>query len=149
MRECSCNAPIRINRLGFPGGPSWLTPKGDVYRIVALGASTTFGITLNSDDRPWPELLQEVITERLKPARKVEVVNAGVPGYRLEFNVHRLAPDILPLKPDLIICYHGINGFGQLDPSIPSTMSKPPPSISTTSFEAVRGSGVSLQDEEV
>lgn len=120
--------PIRINRLGFRGA-ELAEPKGDVYRIVALGASTTFGITLNSGDRPWPELLQEVITERLKPARKVEVVNAGVPGYRLEFNVHRLAPDILPLKPDLIICYHGINGFGQLDPSIPSTMSKPPPSF--------------------
>lgn len=119
---------IRINRHGFRG-PELAEPKGDVYRIVALGASTTFGITLNAGDRPWPELLQEMINERLKPARKVEVVNAGVAGYRLEFNVHRLPKDILPLNPDLIICYHGINGFDQLDPTIPTTLSKPPPSF--------------------
>ena len=27
--------------------------------------STTFGVTLNPEDRPWPELLERMIQERL------------------------------------------------------------------------------------
>ena len=107
-----------INSLGFRGREVSVD-KGNAYRIVALGESTTFGVTLNAEDRPWPELLEQLIRERLKPRRPVEVINAGVPGYRLDMSLHRLSKDILPLKPDMIISYHGINGFPMLRDALP------------------------------
>jgi hypothetical protein len=110
--------PIRINNKGFRG-PDIPDEKGDAYRIVALGESTTFGATMHAGDKPWPELLEEMIRERLKPHRPVQVVNAGMYGFTIANNVKRLPGEILPLKPDLIISYHGINGFGLLDPAIP------------------------------
>ena len=115
-----------INSRGFRGREI-PAEKGDAYRIVALGESTTFGVTFNPEDRPWPEWLEEMIRERLKPRRPVEVINAGVPGYRLDQNLHRFPSEILPLKPDLVISYHGINGFGLLRDALPSIPGSAPP----------------------
>ncbi|HWQ91883.1 MAG TPA: SGNH/GDSL hydrolase family protein [Clostridia bacterium] len=117
---------IRINSRGFRG-KEIIEPKGEVFRIVALGESTTFGITLSAEDRPWPERLEELIRERLKPNRPVEVINAGVAGYTLGHNLSRFARDILPLKPDLILCYHGINGFPSLDATLLPMLGGAPP----------------------
>jgi lysophospholipase L1-like esterase len=115
-----------INSRGFRGREI-PAEKGDAYRIVALGESTTFGVTFNPEDRPWPEWLEQMIRERLKPRRPVEVINAGVPGYRLDQNLHRFRTEIRPLKPDMVICYHGINGFGLLrDALLPIPGAAPP-----------------------
>jgi lysophospholipase L1-like esterase len=115
-----------INSRGFRGAEI-SAEKGNIYRIVALGESTTFGVTLKPEDKPWPDLLELMIRDRLKPARPVEVINAGVPGYNLKDNVSRLARDILPLKPDMIISYHGINGFPMINGALPPPYAKPPP----------------------
>jgi len=120
------DCPISINSLGFRGREI-AREKGNAYRIVALGESTTFGCTLGREDKPWPELLEQMIHQRLKPRRPVEVINAGVPGYSLEDNLYRLARDILPLQPDMIIAYHGYNGFPLLDESLPPVFGKDPP----------------------
>ena len=120
------DCPISINSLGFRGREISRN-KGNAYRIVALGESTTFGYTLGPDDKPWPELLEQMIREHLKPRRPVEVINAGVPAYTLEDNLHRLARDVLPLKPDMIISYHGYNGFHLLDESLPVVHGPAPP----------------------
>ncbi len=115
-----------INSRGFRGREI-AAEKGDAYRIVALGESTTFGVTLSPEDRPWPELLEQLIRERLKPRRPVEVINAGVPGYRLDQNLRRFAKDILPLKPDMVISYHGINAFSLLRDAVPFAPAARPP----------------------
>ena len=117
---------IAINSLGFRGSEI-SSHKGDAYHIVAIGESSTFGFTINADDRPWPELLEELIRTRLKPERPVEVINAGLPSADLALNLKRFPSQILPLKPDLIISYHGINGFHLLDPAVPKTSGKLPP----------------------
>ena len=117
---------ISINSQGFRGAeiPS---AKGDAYRIVTLGESTTFGLTLEKDDRPWPEILERLIQERLKPSRPVQVINAGIPGCDLEENLARLPQEILCLQPDMIISYHGINGFSFIYEGMPPVHGKPPP----------------------
>ena len=117
---------IRINSRGFRG-KEIPREKGLAYRIVALGESTTFGVTLKPEDKPWPELLEQMIQERLKPRRPVEVINAGVPAYSLAQNVYRLRTEILALKPDMIISYHGFNGFRLLDGALPPVSGKTPP----------------------
>ena len=117
---------ISINRHGFRGPPI-REHRGETYRIVAIGESTTFGCTLYAGDRPWPEWLRQIIEERLKPRRPVEVINAGVPTFTLQDNLDRMARDILPLNPDLIIAYHGYNGFSWLDSSLPHIVGRRPP----------------------
>jgi lysophospholipase L1-like esterase len=116
---------IRINRLGFRGAE--IADKGREYRIVALGESSTFGVTLNAEDKPWPEVLEQMIEQSLRPSRPVRVVNTGVPAYNIGHNVTRLESEILPLKPDMIISYHGFNGFSLLDDSVPGATGPPPP----------------------
>jgi lysophospholipase L1-like esterase len=117
---------IHINSAGFRG-KEIPRDKGTAYRIVALGESTTFGVTLKPEDKPWPELLEQMIQARLKPRRPVEVINAGVPAYSLVQNLYRLRTEILAMQPDMIISYHGVNGFRLLDRALPPVSGKPPP----------------------
>lgn len=117
---------VHINSLGFRG-PEIAQKKDGEYRIVALGESTTFGHTINADDVTWPRVLEGMINERLMPDRTVQVINAGIPSYTIRLNVERLAKEILPLEPDMIISYHGYNGFMWLNSSLPPTHGKGPP----------------------
>lgn len=118
---------IATNSKGFRGREIALA-KGAAYRIVALGESTTFGFTLAPEDKPWPELLEAKIRERLHPTRPVEVINAGIPAATLLDTLHRLPTEILPLQPDLMICYHGFNGFYLLDSALRPPRGRPFPS---------------------
>jgi|ERR1700722_5699100 len=120
------NCPISINSLGFRG-PEFSVAKDGVYRIVALGESTTFGMTLQPEDKPWPEVLEQIIHQQLKTRRPVQVINAGVPTYSLQDTLDRLPGQILPLKPDLIITYHGANGFNMIDSSVLPPVGPAPP----------------------
>ena len=118
--------PISINSLGFRG-PEIAAAKDGAYRIVALGESTTFGMTLQPEDKPWPEVLEQIIRQRLKTRRPVQVINAGVPAYDIYDNLRRLTREILPLQPDMIISYHGANGFHLIDNSVLPPLGPPPP----------------------
>ena len=103
------DAVIRINNFGFRGADIQ-RDKGERYRIFALGESPTFGATIRRDDRPWPDVLGTLIQSRLQCDRPVEVINAGTGGYDLEHNLERIRRDVIPLKPDLVLSYHGYNG---------------------------------------
>src|SRR5579859_6825000 len=68
-----------INPLGFRGAAVAIPKPSGVYRIVVIGASTTFGIGLTVEEA-WPFQLQRILREQYG-YQKVEVVNLGVPGY--------------------------------------------------------------------
>lgn len=121
-----CDAEFRINNFGFRGR-DLQAEKGRTYRIVALGESTTFGITIDATSRPWCEWLEDMIRERLHPDRPVEVINAGIPSVPLHYNLERLREQILPLQPDLIISYHGYNQFYAIDGGLPPVRTRIPP----------------------
>jgi lysophospholipase L1-like esterase len=120
------NSVIPINSRGFRG-KEIRAEKGNAYRIIAIGESTTFDLTLNADDRPWTEILEEMIRERLHPPRPVEIINTGVPGYTLKHNLARFPTEFLPLKPDMIISYHGYNGFDMINSALPKSIVANPP----------------------
>jgi lysophospholipase L1-like esterase len=126
-------ATFHVNRLGFRG-PEMSRDKGEGFRIVALGESTTFDVTPFPGQRPWPELLAARIAEQLSCDRPVEVVNAGVPGWTLANQVMRFSDDIRPLAPDLILSYHGFNGFHYFFAGLPEvtlrSSTTPPPRAS-------------------
>ena len=101
---------IKINAAGFRG-PEIAPLKDGRFRIVALGELQTFGPTLRDGERPWPELLEALFARRASCGRTIEVVNAGTEAYTIEDNLVRVRRDVLPLKPDLILSTHGMNGL--------------------------------------
>jgi lysophospholipase L1-like esterase len=119
---------IHFNNFGFRGNDINRN-KGDRFRIFALGESPTFGPTIHQDDRPWPEVLQTLVNSHLGCVRNIEVINAGTEFYDLKDNLERVRRDIIPLEPDLVISYHGVNGFraGFMDNSSAGKLSQDEP----------------------
>ena len=97
----------RINSLGFRGEEIALEKPEGVFRIVAIGGSTTFAVYL-----PWhqsfPYYLQKELRSRFNTDR-IEVINAGLTGSTAAESFHRMATQVLPVDPDMVIIYHGFN----------------------------------------
>ncbi|MDP6086932.1 MAG: SGNH/GDSL hydrolase family protein [Nitrospinota bacterium] len=99
---------VTVNRIGFRGSDFRREKSPGVYRIVALGGSSTFG-TLNSDEDAYPVRLQTLLNRRV-PGR-FEVINAGIPGQAPSHLVPLIRREILPLKPDLLIIMNMFNHY--------------------------------------
>ena len=73
-------AVVQISAQGFRN-PQFQIPKPpNLYRILVLGDSTTFGIGVDASETV-PALLESELTQNSSLSRRYEVVNAGVPGY--------------------------------------------------------------------
>lgn len=96
------------NSLGFRGDEITKIKKNGVFRIVALGGSTTYtsGTALNSNT--YPSLLEKILIDKYHYSN-IEVINAGVPGYTSWESLVNFQFRVLDLNPDLIIVYHGTN----------------------------------------
>ena len=75
------NTFYTINSKGFRG-PEF-SDKGSIYRIIAIGGSSTMGIESNERET-WPSQLQKFVTEN---GHSVEVINVGIGGAR---SVHHI-----------------------------------------------------------
>jgi len=98
------NINIKINSLGFRGDEFSREKPPGTFRIVCLGASTTFSAEVSSNQATWTRLLQEKL-QAAYPQRRVEVINAAVGGYVAADNLKNLKHRVLPLNPDLVIYY--------------------------------------------
>ena len=74
-----------------------------------LGESSTEGAFV-ADGRTWPEVLQRELDKTLGTGR-VEVINMGTSGYSTEVSLRNFRKRGLPLKPDVVVVYHGNNDF--------------------------------------
>jgi lysophospholipase L1-like esterase len=94
---------IGIRDPGFP-------PRGKrpgVFRIVALGESTTYGMYVEKASQAWPHLVGQALGQTLHA--DVEVVNAGVPNYTT-WEMTGMAAFWLPeFAPDLVLVHTGLN----------------------------------------
>ena len=97
----------RNNALGFRGEEiSPVKPDG-VYRIVAVGGSTTYSVDVEDYRDSYPHQLGDYL--RARGYEQVEVINAGVGSYASFQNFINIQFRVLPLQPDLIIVYQGYN----------------------------------------
>lgn len=96
-----------VNELGYRGAPVPVEKRVDVFRIVALGDSFTYGTGVN-DDETWPALLWERLRE-LAPERPVEVMNWGVPAYNTRQEVAQLKQRVHFFRPDLVLICAYVN----------------------------------------
>ena len=102
------NIHIKINSLGFRGDDFTAEKPANTFRIVALGASTTFSAEVSSNHAVWTHRLQEKL-QAAYPSKRIEVINAAVGGYVAGDNLKNLKHRVLPLDPDLVIYYEANN----------------------------------------
>ncbi len=98
---------IENNGEGFrgPERPQGATP--DVFRILCVGDSITFGFNVDQPDA-YPRQLERLLAAR-HPGRRFDVVNAGVPGWSWLQGLRFLEVRGLALRPDVVIEGHGTN----------------------------------------
>ena len=99
---------VETDAHGFRSPEVASTKPDNALRIAFLGGSTTFNSEASSNDATVA-LQTARLLERALPARRVEVLNAGTPGYTTMESLTTLATRLLPLEPDWIVVYHGIN----------------------------------------
>lgn len=99
--------PVRINRHGFRGPDYDIAKDPEVIRVVTLGASSTFGYH-DRDDETYPYYMEQLLAESCAP-RRFEVINLGVPHLTSSEILELFRREALPLQPDIVTFYEGIN----------------------------------------
>jgi lysophospholipase L1-like esterase len=115
---------MRINSKGFRGPEFSEEKKHDIYRIINMGNSCTFGVGV-----PYKETysgwLESILTSQATPLKKYEVINAGIPGYSSLQGLRYLKNEIIKYKPDIITVLYGLNDYlftnAKEDKDIPHT----------------------------
>ncbi len=93
---------------GYRGPVRPLPVRHDgVFRILCVGDSITFGFNVDQDDT-FPRRLETLLNQR-HPGRRVEVVNAAVPGWSWLQGLRFYQVEGARLRPDLVIAAHGTN----------------------------------------
>lgn len=104
-------------------GLDWMIAKQQgTLRILAVGGSSTFGVN-SPDDATWPAVLEADLRQR--HGGRVEILNGGQSGIRLEGIVDLLSEWLIWYQPDLVIYYGAYNNtqrttFTQIDALIES-----------------------------
>ena len=97
---------VSTNELGLRNPP--IAEKGNRFRILAIGDSTTFGQYVE-DNEAWPAQLQSMLDP---DARRIEVINAGLIGATSFQGLCYCSKRGFALKPDAIVATYGFNDRG-------------------------------------
>jgi len=103
----------QTNNLGYRHKEDFeFTKDPKVFRILALGGSTTWGYLLDDPDNAWPAQLEELLNGALpetSDADRIEVINGGLNyATSAELLLHYLFRD-RHLDPDIVIIHTGGN----------------------------------------
>jgi len=104
---------VRINADGFVGDPLALGGP-DLWRIVAVGDSCTFGA--GNETETYPAILDRLLEKHASQGERIEVVNAGISGLNSELALRRLESRVPQLHPQVVMLYIGWNDLMKFDP---------------------------------
>jgi lysophospholipase L1-like esterase len=82
--------------------------SGEPLLIVAIGSSSTVGLWVLRSGATYPEVMRQELV-RLRSNARIEVVNSGRIGDRVEDTVARFNRDVFAHKPDLVVWQLGTN----------------------------------------
>lgn len=89
--------------------------SSNVFRIVCLGGSTTYGTGADSLTYSYPGDLQRIFKAAFPDCpRRVEVINAGEMGYHSWHSLLRAEIDLDGLNPDLYLVMDGLNDVAEV-----------------------------------
>jgi lysophospholipase L1-like esterase len=98
---------LRTNSLGLRNDEVSIAKPRGTWRVLALGDSCTFGSGAGQADT-WPAQLERLLAGA-RPDLRIEVLNAGVPGWSSYQAVRYLERSGLDLAPDAVILAGGVN----------------------------------------
>lgn len=107
----------RINRFGFRGEDVSKQKPEDVIRVIALGASSTFGYQ-DRDDETYPYYLEQDLNasaEATDGARSFEVLNFGIPHLDSAQILALFSSEALDFEPDVVTFYEGVNDTRRIE----------------------------------
>jgi len=115
-----CAAPETLTDLKAPlPRTAQRLAEGHRLVIVALGSSSTWGTGASKREYAYPQRLATLLQTRL-PSAQIRVLNRGVGGELGAETKARIARDVLPEKPDLVIWQIGTNEvLNDLGPEAP------------------------------
>jgi lysophospholipase L1-like esterase len=93
------------NKFGFRGGTIEIAKAAGTRRIAFLGASTTYGVYVDSNEA-YPARVGELLD---KTHGRWEVINAGVPGWLSTESLVDFQLRVLPFEPDVVVILQGRN----------------------------------------
>lgn len=96
------------NSLGFRSQEFNPVKPDNTYRIVTIGGSTTYTVSVKDNEKTFPYLLERFLRED-QGNENIEVINADVGGYNSWESLINLQFRVLDIDPDLVIVYHGTN----------------------------------------
>lgn len=112
---------------GFSQGSTYINEQGffqrdfipverqpNSTRLIALGESTTQGSS--TDNGNYPIYLRQCLEKYERPAKKVEVINAGVAGWVSDQVALRAEHQLAAYCPDITVLSVGWNDFQSYDP---------------------------------
>ncbi len=78
----------------------------NVYRIITLGDSFTYGMWVNTKDN-FSEVLEDLLNNSVlcQHIEKFEVINLGAPGFDLRYSLKRFEDKGAKYSPDLVIWF--------------------------------------------
>ena len=93
------------------------TKKPGVTRIITLGSSSTFGY-YDRDNETYPYYLEQILNKALRSTGRFEVINLGIPHLRSEEILSLFQAEAIPLRPDVVTFYEGVNDAARGNPSV-------------------------------
>jgi lysophospholipase L1-like esterase len=126
---------VAINRHGFRGKDYEIEKAPGTIRVVTLGASSTFGY-YDRDTETYPYLLEERLTELTQGRISFEVINLGIPHLTSRQILALLHAEALPLHPDVVTFYEGINDASQTPKDVWTQKVHEPPQTVGGKFRA-------------
>ena len=110
------------NSFGFRGTEFSKEKPDDIFRIFAIGGSTTFGVGVENEFT-WPSYLQ-VELDSIESNKEIEVINAGIPAASVYQNSKLIKEKILELEPNLLVLYEIGNDAECMIPNYHNTFTK-------------------------
>ncbi|MFM7143651.1 MAG: SGNH/GDSL hydrolase family protein, partial [Alphaproteobacteria bacterium] len=107
--------PVRINNHGFRGEDFEIEKPPGTFRILTLGASSTFGYH-DRDEETYPVFLEQDLQRVAPPGVRVEVVNFAIPHAMTDNVLSMLFAEGFALRPDLVTYYEGANDAAVIEP---------------------------------
>lgn len=126
LRVQSSAYNVSVNALGMQGPELAASKPPGVTRVAVLGGSSVFGY-FAPEGKDSCRRLETILRSE---DRRIEVINAGVPGFNMVQSRARFESRVEPLEPDYVLLYLGWNEIGSLVDGGPWTESRyqtPPP----------------------
>jgi len=102
---------LKVNSQGLRSFKEIGPRPANVFRIICLGDSTTFGLDLNYPDT-YPAQLASILESAVAQPARIETINAGVPTYSSRQGLVALSTRLTRYQPDLVIVELGFNDEG-------------------------------------